>query len=95
MVIERSVLISNDSKFVIIRRNSIFGKKISVRIFHTDGVDTFVVLDEDVISKLPESNLENICDNNPFNMNWNSFSFLYNKKTTLLRGFYISMKFFN
>ncbi|RRJ90658.1 hypothetical protein EG240_08185 [Paenimyroides tangerinum] len=69
MGIERSFLISNDSKFVIIRRNSIFGKKISVRIFHTDGVDTFVVLDEDVISKLPESNLDNICDKNPFNIN--------------------------
>lgn len=59
MGIERNVCFSNDSKFVIIKRNSIFGKKILIRVFHDQGVNTFEVLDESVISNIPETNLDN------------------------------------
>lgn len=69
MGIERNVFFPNDSKFVVIKRNSIFGKKTLVRIFHNQGVNTFEVLDDDVISKLSESNLDNICNKKPFKIN--------------------------
>jgi len=62
MGIERSVYFSNDAKFVVIRRNSIFGKKTLVRIFHNQGVNTFEVLDEEVLLKLPENDLNTFYD---------------------------------
>lgn len=69
MGIERNVFFSHDAKLVVIKRNSIFGKKTIVRIFQNNKVHTFVVLDEEILSKLTESNLDNVCDHDPFNMN--------------------------
>jgi len=62
MGIERSVLLSNDSRFYIIRRNSIFGKKTLIRVVDGYNVNTFEVLDELIIEKIPKSNLEAFYD---------------------------------
>jgi len=57
---EMNIKFPKDSKFVIIRRDSFFGKKTLIRVFHKEGVKTFEVLDDGLLSKLPESEVNNV-----------------------------------